>query len=154
MKFNLFGKRPVSTDAETLEAIEEVDRKIRSGYDPREDPSSPYHLSKNPKPTGIQYGNTQYALVETIPYLKGRVRMEERGYDLSKLDYVISILLNGDALPRRFKPHRLKGDGSGLMECHPDGNPKGDWVLIYRYDDSKLVLYAIKTGTHRDCGVD
>ena len=112
MKFNLFGKRPVSTDAETLEAIEEVDRKIRSGYDPREDPSSPYHLSKNPKPTGIQYGNTQYALVETIPYLKGRMRMEERGYDLSKLDYVISILLNGDALPRRFKPHRLKGDRS------------------------------------------
>ena len=36
-------------------------------------------------------------------------RMERRGKDISKLDYVISVLASGKSLPPKNKDHRLKG---------------------------------------------
>ncbi len=59
---------------------------------------------------------------------------------MDDLDYVISMLIGGgDNLPKRFKNHKLKGKYSGAMECHIDF----DWILVYRYDYSKLILYAM-----------
>lgn len=142
---------------ETLRDAEEVRRLISIGYDPRDDPESPYYRSRsdNPKPTGIDYGrDTKYSLVEMPAYLKGRDRMAKRNADLAELDYIIMILLRGDRLPKGANPHKLRGEMSGFMECHIDGR-NSDWVLIYRYDNGKkLVLYAVNTGTHKECRVD
>lgn len=61
-----------------LRTTKEVNKLIESGYNPRKDPKSPYYegavRSKNPKPCGIDYGDTKYALVETANYLRGRRR--------------------------------------------------------------------------------
>jgi len=133
---------------------------IASGYNPRRDPESPYYDPKypplkNPKPSGVDYGDTKFSLVEMNDYLRGRERMEKRGAKISKLDEVVKMLLDGQKLPSKYNPHKLHGDMSGLWECHIKGGWKRDnWVLLYTYDYDELILYALDTGTHEDCTID
>lgn len=144
---------------ELIAASIEVDRRISEEYDPREDPGSPYYngqmQSRNPKPSGVDYGENKYVLVEGPQYLRGRERMAEMGANLFELDYVIKTLLNGNRLPRNNRQHKLGGKLRGRWECHiRDSHMGDDWVLIYAHDHRKLVLYAIDTGTHKDCGIE
>jgi len=144
-------------DAEMQAQLEDIWRKMDEGYDPREDPESPLYRgtvrSDNSKLERPNYGRRVYDLYETPRYLKGRKRMEERGCDLGELDYIIAKLLHGERLTKGDHPHKLRGDKKGLMECHIGGR-NSDWVLVYQYDDDKLILYALDTGTHKECGVD
>ena len=123
---------------ETDEAYREVEEKIRRGYDPR-DAAKKRTVSRSTRAG-------KFALEETPRYLRDRKALEAEGYDMDDLDYVISMLIRGDNLPKRFKNHKLKGKYSGAMECHIDF----DWILVYRYDCSKLVLYAIRTRSHKN----
>ncbi len=149
----LFGPREHFSE-ETLREAEEVRRMIASGYDPSQDPESPHYCSENAKPAGIDYGRaTKYRLVERPAYLRGREKMAERGADLADLDYIIMTLLRGDRLPRGANPHKLRGDMKGFLECHIGGK-SSNWVLVYRYDEKDLVLYAVNTGNHKECRVD
>ena len=142
---------------EAIAMAEAVRREIASGYDPREDPESPYYdpdfqPSKNPKPSGVDYGRTKYMLVEKNTYLIGRERMRERGLNLDRLDKVIKMLLNGKK-PRGA--HKLDGDMEGIWDCHiKGGKMSSDWVLLYSYDHDKLILHAVNTGTHKECGIE
>ncbi len=79
--------------------------------------------------------------------------MAERGADLADLDYIIMALLRGDRLPRGADPRKLRGDMKGFLECHIGGK-SSNWVLVYRYDEKDLVLYAVNTGNHKECRVD
>jgi mRNA interferase YafQ len=127
---------------ETMEAVREVWREMDEGYTADDYPGAV--RSRN-----IRSGpDIRYTLVERPRYLRGRERMAEHGYDLDDLDYVIGMLCHGDALPSRYRNHKLKGDRRGYMECHI----AFDWVLVYQYNNSQkeLILYAIDTGTHRD----
>lgn len=127
---------------ETMEAVREVWREMDEGYTADDYPEAV--RSRNIR-KGSDVG---YILVEKPRYLKGRQRMAERGYDLADLDYVIDILRHGDALPSRYRNHKLKGDMKGCMECHIGY----DWLLVYQYNNraKEVILYAIDTGTHRD----
>lgn len=87
----------------------------------------------------------RYELYESPRYLRDREYLESNGYDLAVLDGVISMLLEGERLPRRCKVHRLRGDKEGLWDCHI----KDDWILLYRYRPDGLVLEAVRTGGHR-----
>ncbi len=149
--------RKTHFDDETKAQVEEVWKMMDEAYNPRNDPESDYYgghtRSENRKPVKMDYGNTKYALVEKPAYLKGRERMFARGANLIELDYVVLKLLQGGRLPSGAHPHKLKGDKKGLMECHIGGR-NSNWVLVYQYDDRELVLYAINTGTHKECGVD
>ena len=71
-------------------------------------------------------------------------RANRRGKDLDKLWSVVEILLSGQALPSRNRPHRLSGQWSQYWECHIEA----DWLLIWGYDDDVLVL--VRSGTHTD----
>ena len=127
---------------ETMEAVREVWREMDEGYTADDYPEAV--RSRNIR-KGSDVG---YILVEKPRYLKGRQRMAERGYDLADLDYVIDILRHGDALPSRYRNHKLKGDKKGYLECHIGY----DWLLVYQYNNraKEIILYAIDTGTHRD----
>ena len=70
----------------------------------------------------------------------------KRGYNISKLDEVIDILVNNKALPLKHKDHALKGVYQGYRDCHIEP----DWILIYKIDNHKLILYLFRTGTHGD----
>lgn len=57
---------------------------------------------------------------------------------------VIQLLVNDEKLPNQCRPHKLMGNFIGQWECHI----APDWLLIYQYNESEIVL--LDTGTHAD----
>lgn len=72
--------------------------------------------------------------------------MKKRGKDLNKLIKVLSILMNGESLPKEYKDHQLVGNYKNYRECHIEP----DWLLMYRIFEDELILSATGTGTHSD----
>jgi mRNA interferase YafQ len=72
--------------------------------------------------------------------------IHKRGWDLSKIETVTTLIINETPLPEHCRPHPLYGKWLGCMDCHV----QGDWVLIYEIDpDAKTVTFH-RTGTHAD----
>lgn len=69
---------------------------------------------------------------------------QKRGKDTAKLHPVIQLLIDGVALPHRFKDHPLSGDWKHYRDCHVEP----DWLLVYKIDGDDLHL--VRTGTHSD----
>jgi len=88
----------------------------------------------------------KYRPVESSSFKKMRKLAKKRGLDLLLLQEVIVMLAKGEALPPKYRDHQLKGRLSDFRECHI----KGDWLLIYRIIEDKLVLSLHGTGTHAD----
>ena len=81
-------------------------------------------------------------------FRRNRRLMIERGYDMSKLEDTIDLLLAGNLMPPEYRDHPLKGNYIGYRECHVGG--EGDWLLIYKKNNDKLILVFTATGTHAD----
>lgn len=79
-------------------------------------------------------------------FKKDYKRIVKRGYDISLLEEVIDLLANKIPLPKKYKDHGLSGNYVGFRECHITP----DWLLIYEIDDSELILYLTRTGSHSD----
>ena len=88
----------------------------------------------------------KYKPFETALYKKTRKLAKKRGFDITLLHEPIRILAKGEKLPFKYKDHQLKGELSAFRECHV----KGDWLLIYRIVEDKLILSLHSTGTHTD----
>jgi mRNA interferase YafQ len=71
-------------------------------------------------------------------------KIGRRGYDAAKLDMIADRLRTGEPLPPTCRPHPLKGDWKGYMECHIGP----DWLLVYRIAQDEVLL--ARTGTHSD----
>ncbi len=67
-----------------------------------------------------------------------------RGKEPAKLWTVVERLARGEALPARYRPHRLSGEWADHRECHIEP----DWLLIWYETDTELVL--VRLGTHAD----
>ena len=65
---------------------------------------------------------------------------------MSKIDAVITMLINEQPLPPERKDHPLKGSYKDSPECHI----QGDWVLIYEIIPAQGVIAFQRTGTHSD----
>jgi len=87
-----------------------------------------------------------YTPLYTARFRRNRRALIKRGYDMSKLEFTIDMLLEDKQLPQNFKDHPLKGNYAGYRECHVDG--ADDWLLIYKKDSGKLILVLTATGTH------
>ncbi|MCL2096346.1 MAG: type II toxin-antitoxin system YafQ family toxin [Oscillospiraceae bacterium] len=92
--------------------------------------------------------NNKYNPEYSKRFRKNRRALIKRGYDMSKLEYTVDLLLRGGLMPYKFKDHPLKGDCKGYRECHVDG--EGDWLLIYKKYEDRLILVFTSTGTHTD----
>ena len=79
-------------------------------------------------------------------YKQGYKRAIKRGLPIEKLNEVVQALANQETLPSKCKDHVLSGKYIGYRECHI----QPDWLLIYRIDNGRLVLYLLDTGTHSD----
>lgn len=88
----------------------------------------------------------KYRQVPTNRFKKDVRRLAKRGYDFSKLEKVVDKLSNGDVLDGGYHDHNLSGQFAGFRECHIDP----DWILVYKKEESVLVLLLIRTGTHAD----
>ena len=88
----------------------------------------------------------KYKPVESSLFKKTRKLAQKRGLDLSLLQEAIVLLSKGEVLPPKYRDHQLRGRLSAFRECHI----KGDWLLVYRIIEDKLVLSLHSTGTHAD----
>jgi mRNA interferase YafQ len=68
----------------------------------------------------------------------------KRGCQMGRLQQVIDTLRIPDTLPPKNSDHNLSGNYLGYRECHIEP----DWLLIYRLDESELLLH--RTGSHAD----
>lgn len=72
--------------------------------------------------------------------------LSKRGYDLELLNFVVEKLAGGIPLDEKYRDHSLTGNYIGFRECHV----QPDWLLIYRIDESEIILFLSRTGTHSD----
>ena len=72
--------------------------------------------------------------------------ISKRGYDLDLLNAVVEKLASGIPLEEKYRDHSLTGNYVGFRECHI----LPDWLLIYRIDESEIILFLSRTGTHSD----
>jgi len=80
----------------------------------------------------------------TNQFKKDLKLMEKRHRDMEKIYEIIALLIWNEPLPERCREHGLSGNYEGLTDCHIEG----DWIMIYRKSDEKVVFYY--TGTHSD----
>jgi len=80
----------------------------------------------------------------TNQFKKDLKLMKKRRKDMDKIFEIIALLIWDEPLPERCREHKLSGDYEGLTDCHIEG----DWVMLYRKSDEKVVFY--NTGTHSD----
>ena len=79
------------------------------------------------------------------PYRKNREKMVKRGRKVKKLDDTIELLRTYQLDKLKSLHPITKGKYAGNMDCHIEG----DWVLIWRYEDNKLILVLVDTGDHQ-----
>jgi mRNA interferase YafQ len=87
-----------------------------------------------------------YKTYYTNRFKKDVKRCIKRGLDVSVLEIAIEILETTGKLPSEYKPHPLKGNYSGTMECHL----QPDWLLVWKQDNNELTLLFMTTGSHSD----
>ena len=68
----------------------------------------------------------KYQIQRTAQFKKDFKLALKRNCDINKLQYVITVLANGEKLPEAYCDHPLKGEYSGYRECHVEP----DWLLI------------------------
>lgn len=88
----------------------------------------------------------KYTVKYSSLFKKSFKKCIKREFDENKFKEVVLILANEGCLPPKYKPHKLKGNYSGIWECHicPD------WLLLWQQNDEELILILTDTGTHSD----
>ena len=87
-----------------------------------------------------------YSIITTNRFEKEVKICKKRGYDMSLLQKAIELLAENGTLPENYKPHKLTGNYKDCWECHL----KPDWLLIWKQNDTDLILLFLNTGTHSD----
>lgn len=82
----------------------------------------------------------------TARFKRDYKRAKKQGRDLAKLRAVLEALQRNEVLPARNRDHDLSGSYLGHRECHIEP----DWLLIYRVEAERLMLTAVRTGSHSD----
>ncbi len=54
--------------------------------------------------------------------------------------------MNGEKLPEQYHNQPLHGNYEGWNDCHI----LPDWILVWRYNNDRLELCLLDTGTHSD----
>jgi mRNA interferase YafQ len=70
---------------------------------------------------------------------------KRRGKDLSKLEQIIELLLQGKPLLEKHRDHFLSGNYKNHRECHIEP----DWLLIFLIKN-EATLVLVRIGTHAD----
>lgn len=64
---------------------------------------------------------------------------------LAELQVVLDMLRQDLPLPEKYRQHQLKGEYTGCMECHIEG----DFLLIW-YDETTNTLALFRLGSHSE----
>lgn len=71
-------------------------------------------------------------------------RLSKQGFDLSKIETVVKVLVAEEPLAEKYRDHPLSGNWVGYRDCHI----QPDWLLIYRIVEDELQL--TRTGSHAE----
>lgn len=89
---------------------------------------------------------TKYQVKVTAQLKKDYKLALKRRMNVKLLEDVAAALAMGEPLPEKNKDYGLSGKWAG----HREGHILPDWLLVYRIEDSVLVLTMSRTGTHSD----
>lgn len=88
----------------------------------------------------------KYTIKYSTLFKKSFKKCMKRGLDPELFRTVLDILANTGKLPPKYKPHNLKGNYKGCMECHLSP----DWLLVWKQNDKELILLLVDIGSHSD----
>ena len=90
----------------------------------------------------------KYDIILTSAFKKELKNIKKRNKDLSKLTKIVNKLANDEELDIKNKDHALVNSlrFKNCRECHIEP----DWLLVYKKDNNKLILFLIETGSHSD----
>ena len=88
---------------------------------------------------------TKYIIIPTTRFKKDLKKLKKQNRNLEELEYVIDKLANGQKLEGKYRDHKMI-NGNGIRDCHIEP----DWVLLYEYIDSVLILSLIRTGSQSE----
>lgn len=90
----------------------------------------------------------KYELITSNEFNKKLKKVSKQGKDITKLEYILSVLVNDKELEFKYKDHLLQNYKvyKNARECHIDP----DWLLIYDKDENQKIIYLITTGSHSD----
>ena len=92
--------------------------------------------------------NTKCKIDYTSEFKKQLKKIVKQGKDINILLEVVTWLANYEELESKYRNHHLIDDKTyrDCMECHL----KPDWLLVYKYINSNLVLLLVTTGSHSE----
>lgn len=83
-------------------------------------------------------------ITQGVQFKKDFDKIKKQGKRLKLLFDIITILEYSLPIDPKYKDHALKGEYKSFRDIHI----QPDWLLIYKVDDDKLILY--RTGSHSD----
>ncbi len=78
-------------------------------------------------------------------YKKDFKKYRNQHKKIIKLLEVVRMLENEEKLPSELRPHMLKGNLKGCMECHIEE----DFLLIW-FDDDNDIIELLRIGSHSE----
>ena len=88
----------------------------------------------------------KYKINYTSKFKKDLKKAKSQGKNIKKLYDIIEKLSSGETLDLKYKNHILSGKYLGCNECHIEP----DWLFIYNIIEDKLVVIALRIGSHSD----
>lgn len=90
----------------------------------------------------------KYEIIMTSAFKKELKNIKKRNKDLSKLTEIVNKLAKDEELNVKNRDHALVNNlrFQNCRECYIEP----DWLLIYKKNSYKLILFLIETGTHSD----
>ena len=88
----------------------------------------------------------KYCIARTTQFKRDYKAVKKRGYDVSLLKKIVTMLADNHSLPVKYCDHALTGKYSDTRECHITP----DWLLIYQINEELLILTLSRTGSHSD----
>ena len=82
-------------------------------------------------------------LIPTTQYKKDLKRYSNQNKKMEALIEVLRCLANEKPVPPNYRPHMLKGQYKGCMECHIEG----DFLLIWIDEDA---ISLVRLGSHSE----
>ena len=92
--------------------------------------------------------DTKYGIITSNKFNKQLKKIIKQGKKIEKLSIVVKKLANGETLEPKYKDHALNDTKyyKNCRECHIEP----DWLLVYKYNNDKIILYLVETGSHLD----
>lgn len=78
-------------------------------------------------------------------YKRDAKRYRNQPKKMEKVVGILRMLRDEIPIPAEYSPHKLKGDYTGCMECHVEG----DFLLIW-IDEAENQIGVLRLGSHSE----